>query len=165
MALKHAGGWATVDSSYKILKGQEFTPLCKSWTATLLSFYKQGVHGLSMAEWTQHVLWQSASTRWFISARNQCQNEAFFCLHPYHHSRLHQTEIKALSFCYTPLKVPKWRRLLISPSSGKATDPSWSKLEKNEERGWQGTYKTPETCAGFGREIRVLIEGALRPER
>lgn len=30
MALKHAGRWATVDSFYKILKGQEFTALCSA---------------------------------------------------------------------------------------------------------------------------------------
>lgn len=123
--------------------------------------------GLSVAEWTQHVLWQSASTRWFISATNQCQNQAFCCLHSYLHSRLHQTEIKKTFILLNPTESPQMKNSpLITPSSGKATDLSWSKLEQvwgeMVTRHSKTHLRFVQILAG---KRRVLVEEALRPER
>lgn len=155
MAFKHAGRWATVKSSYKILKGQEFTPLCKSWTATLLSFYKQGMHGVSVAEWTQHGLWQSASQGDLFQPETNTRTKHFAA----------STPITTAGFTRQKIKHFHSAKAQESPQMKKGqSNLSWSKLEQEWGEMVTRHLHTPETCADFGRERRVLTEEALRPE-
>lgn len=141
-ALRRAGRWAGLDSFHKILKGQEFTPLFMSWTATLLSFYKQGMHGVRVAGWTQRVLWQSASKGDLFQPEINPRMKHFAASTPLTTAGFTRQKLKPFYSAKPHWNSPNEERLFsLHPAVAKpqvSADPNWS---RDEERWWQGTLQ------------------------